>query len=164
MSQSTRHRVVEKIDRLDEGKSLPFTEILDAEMVEHALAAERVAYNRSIYTPFVTLCTFLSQVLDPDHSCRAAVARVVVWTALQDRQPCSEQTGTYCDARLRLPLGVVERLVRRTGHECPQQWWWWRRRADLEPVSRELRQRGCRFLKDHLRPAVQPDQLVRALG
>ena len=45
-------------------------------MVEDALAAEGVKYNRSIYTPFVTLCTFLSQVLDPDHSCRAAVARV----------------------------------------------------------------------------------------
>ena len=55
----------------------------------------------------MTLCTFLSQVLDPDHSCRAAVARVIVWLAIHGRKPCSEQTGTYCDARRRLPLGVV---------------------------------------------------------
>ncbi len=79
MSQSTRHRVSETIDSLEKDKSLPFTEVLDAGMVEDALAAEGVTYNESIYTPFVTLCTFLSQVLDPDHSCRAAVARVVVW-------------------------------------------------------------------------------------
>src|SRR5262249_18454554 len=128
MSQSTRRRVAEEIDSLDKDKSLPFTEILDAEMVEGALAAEGVRYDQSIYTPFLTLCTSLSQVLDPDHSCRAAVARVIVWLAIHDREPCSEQTGTYCDARLRLPPGVVERLVRRTGHEveagAAADWTW----------------------------------------
>ena len=135
MSQTTRRQVAEKIDSLEKDKSLPFTEILDARMVEDALAAEGVSYNRSIYTPFVTLCTFLSQVLDPDHSCRAAVARVIVWMAIHDRKPCSEQTGTYCDARLRLPLEVVVRLVRRTGHEveagAAADWLWKGRRVLL---------------------------------
>jgi hypothetical protein len=45
------------------------------------------------------------------------VARGIVWLAIHDREPCSEQTGTYCDARLRLPLGVVQHRVRRTGRE-----------------------------------------------
>src|SRR5262249_3555568 len=98
-------------------KSLPFSEIRDAAMVEEALAAEGVTYNRSISTPFVTLCTFLSQVLDPDHSCRAAVARVIVWLAIHDRKPCSEPTGTSSAARRRLPLEVVARRGRRTGSE-----------------------------------------------
>jgi Transposase DDE domain len=135
MSQSTRRQVVEKIDSLEKDKSLPFTEILDATMVEDAMAAEGVSYNQSIYTPFLTLCTFLSQVLDPDHSRRAAVARVIVWLAIHDRKPCSEQTGTYCDARLRLPLGVVEYLVRRTGQEveagAAAAWLWNGRRVLL---------------------------------
>jgi Transposase DDE domain len=135
MSQRTRHRVSEEIDALDPDESLPFTEILDARMVEDVLAAEGVSYNRSIYTPFVTLCTFLSQVLDPDHSCRAAVARVIVWMAIHDRRPCSEQTGTYCDARLRLPLEVVVHLVRRTGREvegrAAADWTWKGRRVLL---------------------------------
>jgi hypothetical protein len=135
MSQITRHQVAEKLDSLDKDKSLPFTEILDTEMVEDALAAEGVNYNQSIYTPFLTLCTFLSQVLDPDHSCRAAVARVIVWLAVHDREPCSEQTGTYCDARLRLPLKVVVRLVRRTGREveagAAADWLWRGRRVLL---------------------------------
>jgi len=135
MFQSTRQQVAEEVRSLDQDKSLPFTEILDAGMVEDALAAEGVSYNQSIYTPFVTLCTFLSQVLDPDHSCRAAVARVIVWLAIHDRKPCSEQTGTYCDARLRLPLGVVQQLVRRTGNEAEAgaapDWLWKGRRVLL---------------------------------
>lgn len=135
MSQSTRRRVAEAIDSFETAPSLPFAEILDAHMVEEALAAEGVSYNRSIYTPFVTLSTFLSQVLDPDHSCRAAVARVVVWLAIHDRGSCSEQTGTYCDARLRLPLEVVVRLVRRTGREIESgvaaDWLWKGRRVLL---------------------------------
>ena len=48
-------------------------------MVEQALAVEGVEYNQSIFTPFLTLYTFLSQVFDPDHSGRAAVARVIVY-------------------------------------------------------------------------------------
>jgi hypothetical protein len=135
MSQTTRRRISDKIDSLDKDKSLPFTEILDPQMVEEALAAEGVTYNRSVYTPFITLCTFLSQVLDPDHSCRAAVARVIVWLAIHDRKVCSEQTGTYCDARLRLPLGVVRYLVRRTGREvegrAAEEWLWKGRRVLL---------------------------------
>jgi hypothetical protein len=135
MVQSTRQQVAEEVRSFAEDKSLPFTEILDAGMVEDALAADQVSYNQSIYTPFVTLCTFLSQVLDPDHSCRAAVARVIVWLAIHDRKPCSEQTGTYCDARLRLPLGVVQHLVRRIGNEAEAaaapDWLWKGRRVLL---------------------------------
>ena len=37
----------------------------------------------------MTLCLFLSQVLDPDHSCRAAVARLIVWLAINGRKPCA---------------------------------------------------------------------------
>jgi len=135
MFQSTRQLVAEEVRSLDKDKSLPFTEILDSGMVEDALAAEGASYNQSIYTPFVTLCAFLSQVLDPDHACRAAVARVIVWLAIHDRKPCSEQTGTYCDARLRLPLGVVQHLVRRTGDEAEagaaSDWLWKGRRVLL---------------------------------
>lgn len=135
MSQSPRRRVAEAINSLETDPSLPFTNILDAGMVEEALAAEGVVYNRSLYTPFFTLCTFLSQVLDPDHSCRAAVARVIVWLVIHDLRPCSEQTGTYCDARLRLPLEVIVRLVRRTGRQIERDadvdWLWKGRRVLL---------------------------------
>ncbi len=98
-----------------------------------------VEYNDSIFTPFLIICTLLSQVLDPDHSCRAAVARVIVWLAITGRRPCSEHTGAYCDARRRLPLEVIIRLVRQTGREAEQRagagWLWKGRRVGLADGS-----------------------------
>jgi hypothetical protein len=128
MSQSTRRWVSEKVKSLRESDVLPFHEILDAQMVDDALAAENVTFSERVYTPLVTLCVFLSQVLDPDHSCRAAVARLIVWLTIHGRKPCAPDTNTYCEARQRLALGVIVRLVRRTAQEidgrAPDAWLW----------------------------------------
>src|SRR5277367_4630098 len=75
MCQGTQRRIAEKIKSTLDSDALPFHEILDVEMVESALTSEGVQFKDRIYTPFVTLCLFLSQVLDQDHSCRAAVMR-----------------------------------------------------------------------------------------
>ncbi len=76
--------------------------------------AEGVTFHERIYTPLVTLCSFLSQVIDPDHSCRAAVARLIVWLAVNERKTCAPDTTSSCEARLRLLEGVIARLVRET--------------------------------------------------
>jgi Transposase DDE domain len=135
MPQSTRRWISEKVKSLRESEALPFHEILDAAMVKNALDAEGVSFHSCIYTPLVTLCVFLSQVLDPDHSCRAAVARLIVWLAVNRRATCSPDTNTYCEARQRLPLGVVVRLVRETADEidgrAPETWLWKGRRITM---------------------------------
>src|SRR5271157_5351470 len=59
-------------------------------------SSQKRSEHCSVSTPFVTLCMFLSQVLDPDHSCRAAVARLIVWLAVNHRKPCSPDTNTSC--------------------------------------------------------------------
>jgi hypothetical protein len=133
--QTTRRRISEKVNSLREGDVLPFHDILNAKMVDAALAAEGVTFSERIYTPLVTLCLFLSQVLDPDHSCRAAVARLIVWLGVNGRKPCAAETGSYCDARQRLPLGVIVRLVGQTAREiddrAPDDWLWKGRRVLL---------------------------------
>ena len=135
MPESTRRWISEKVKSLRESDVLPFHDILDAAMVEKALAAEHVRFHSCIYTPLVTLCMFLSQVLDPDHSCRAAVARLIVWLAVNQRRTCSPDTNTYCEARQRLSLGVVTRLVRGTADEIdgsvPEVWLWKGRRIAM---------------------------------
>ena len=135
MSQTTQERVSEQVDTLRAATSLPFQDLLDAQMVEDALAEEQVSFNQCTYTPFVTLGTFLSQVLDPDHSCRSAVARLLVWLVLSGRKPCAPETGSYCEARQRLPLGVIRRLVHETAREiegrAPEAWLWKGRRVML---------------------------------
>lgn len=111
----------------------PFHDILDADMVKSALDEEGVRFDERLYTPLVTLCVFLSQVLGPDHSCRAAVARLIVWLAINRRRTCAAETNSYCEARQRLPLGVVVRLTRQTAREIEGRaldaWLWNGRRG-----------------------------------
>lgn len=135
MSQSTRRRIVEQVQSFRESDILPFHDLLDAAMVQATVEAEGVVFNKSLYNPLVTLGVFLSQVLDPDHSCRAAVARLIVWLALHRRKPCAAKTSGYCEARQRLPLGVVVRLVRQTAREIDERaddaWRWKGREVSL---------------------------------
>jgi hypothetical protein len=114
VSQATRRWISEKVKSLRDSQILPFHEILDAGMVSRAPHAEGVTFHERIYTPLVTTCLFLSQVIDPDHSCRAAVARLIVWMAVDGRKPCEPDTSSYCEARQRLPEAVIVRLVRET--------------------------------------------------
>ena len=114
MSHSTRQWISEKIKSFRESDVLPFHDILDARMVKSALEKEDLVFKKSIYTPFITICVFLSQILDPDHSCRAAVARLIVWLSSNGRKPCAPETGTYCEARQRIPVNVIKDLVHQT--------------------------------------------------
>ena len=79
-SSSTRiRRQVQFLQRqfLQDG-DLPFTDVLSSKIISQALTTAEVAWNDRIYPPLVTLWVFLSQVLSQDHSCRAAVARLMV--------------------------------------------------------------------------------------
>jgi hypothetical protein len=114
MSKATRRWISEQVKSLRDSQVLPFHDVLDVGMVNQALAAEGVTFHERTYTPLVTLCMFLSQVIDPDHSCRSAVARLIVWLAVNRRKPCAPDTSSYCEARQRLPEAVIVRLVRET--------------------------------------------------
>jgi DDE family transposase len=133
--QATRRWISDKVKSLRESNVLPFHGVLSAKMVKEALEAEGVRFKDRIYTPMVTLCLFLSQVLDPDHSCRSVVAQLVVWLAVNGRKPCAPDTQSYCEARRRLPLGVIVRLVRQTAEEIEQgaaePWLWHGRRVSI---------------------------------
>jgi hypothetical protein len=81
---------------------LPFTDVLTEDALAQALTAIHGWLDR-IFTPLVTLWVFLAQVLSADHSCRAAVARLIAHRISRGQKPCSAQTGAYCQARQRLP-------------------------------------------------------------
>jgi hypothetical protein len=82
---------------------LPFTDVLSESTVAQALKALSIVWLDRIYSPLVTLRVFLSQVLSADHSCRAAVARLIAHRASRGLSVCSPETGAYCQARKRLP-------------------------------------------------------------
>lgn len=56
---------------------LPFCNILSEQTISKALANIETCFLDRIYSPLVTLWVFLGQVLSQDHSCRAAVARLI---------------------------------------------------------------------------------------
>src|SRR5947209_18518259 len=82
---------------------LPFTDVLSEDLVERALTALEGFWLDRIFSPLVTLWLFLGQVLSADHSCRAAVARLIAHRVARGQTPCSARTGAYCRARQRLP-------------------------------------------------------------
>ena len=72
---------------------LPFTNVLTNECLSQALDSIKTAWKDRIYTPLVTLWVFLGQVLSADHSCRAAVARLIAHRCSHGLAPCSPETG-----------------------------------------------------------------------
>ena len=137
MSDFNRGRVRQQVSFLrrqflQEG-DLPFTDVLSEEIVAQALTTIRVVWNDRIYTPLVTLWVFLGQVLNADHSCRAAVARLIAHRVSQGQSLCSAKTGAYCQARKRLPekfFSVVACLVGRAlDSKADPQWLWKGRRV-----------------------------------
>jgi hypothetical protein len=127
--QSTRQRLRDQIN-LFRNTSDPvlFAELLDPKVVEEELKAEGVSCKDCIFTPTVVLWTFLSQVLSTDHSCRKAVSRLIAYLTARGKRACEPDTGAYCKARGRLPVGVIQRLVRKIaeaiGSRARREWLW----------------------------------------
>jgi hypothetical protein len=115
--------------------NLPLSDILSTELIEQALTALQVGLIDCVYTPLVTLCVFLGQVLSADHSCRAAVARLIAYRVARRERPCSAETGAYCQARKRLPEEFFSQLARQTGRQLDAHaesgWLWKNRRVHI---------------------------------
>lgn len=131
---------------------LPFAEALTVEQIQRAFVAEGVSFgdadvavpagngaavnavseggNGIVYTRGVTLWAMLSQALftGVQRSCRAAVQRVAVYSALIGREVSSTNTGAYCRARAKVSEGVVRRLTEGVAERCeagvPDAWRW----------------------------------------
>jgi Transposase DDE domain len=96
-------------------------QVTSAERIARIADQECGTTRDRVFTPLATLATFLSQVLGDDHSCRAAVARLLAWRTAHGLPPCSPDTGGYCKARQRLPETLLPRLVRETADRLEGQ-------------------------------------------
>jgi hypothetical protein len=114
---------------------LPFAEVLSSGCLTEAMAEIKRPWNDRIFTPLVTLWVFLGQVLNADQSCRAAVARLIAHRASQGLEPCSSETGAYCQARKRLPERFFAAVARSVGRnldvQVDRRWLWKGRRVCL---------------------------------
>jgi hypothetical protein len=103
-------------------------ETLSRAHVTQLWQATQVKGRQRLFPPYVTLWTFLLQVLSPDGSCRDAITRLRAFQVAQGHSPCSPNTGSYCKARARLPEAVVACLAQEVGqrlsHSVPGHWRW----------------------------------------
>ena len=65
------------IQKFTKSIGLPFQELLPSATIEDILIENGVKYRNRIYNPIVVVWSFLSQILDPDHSCKNAVSRII---------------------------------------------------------------------------------------
>ena len=100
--------------RFARDQGLPFADSLTERSI---LDAHGVTYRDRLFSPATILWGFLSQVLSDDHSCRDAVARIIAHRAAAGLETCSPNTASYCNARGRLPTGVLCTLAKRTARE-----------------------------------------------
>ena len=138
MCHSNQERLQQQVQFLKrqflQDGDLPFTDVLTEEAIAQALATVTGWLDR-IFSPLVTLWVFLGQVLSTDHSCRAAVARLIAHRLFRGQRPCSAETGAYCQARQRLPeaffADVACSVGRRLAARVERDWLWRGRRVYL---------------------------------
>ena len=106
--------------------------VLPAQELARAVHEEVGVWRDRLYSPLVALRLFVEQVLHADPACQDVVVRYASERVAQGEAPVSLSTGPYCNARLRLPLKLVERLGKRVGERlegASATGWRWRGRA-----------------------------------
>ena len=63
----------------------------------------------------------MSQILDTDKSCHNAVSRIIAWLAGEGLEIPSLDTSGYCQARKRLPFGLLRRLFAIVGENLEKK-------------------------------------------
>jgi hypothetical protein len=108
-------------NRLHNQAGLPFLDLLCPRLVEDIARRCNHRWRNRIYTPWITLSLFLSQVLSEDQSCTEAVDRFQKYRADHGWDSVATQTGSYCEARERWPEELTWELVRQTGQTIHQK-------------------------------------------
>lgn len=107
---------------LGQARDLCFESLLPATQIQETLHRHGVKFRKRLYTPLLTLWTFLYQMLSPDQSCRAAVCKLLAWLCLGEVDDASAKTDPYCKARSRLPEALCRDLFERSGTELQQRY------------------------------------------
>jgi len=136
--QSRQQQAAALLAAFLQSDGLPLDDVLTPDDVVTAFAdagADCRGSATAIFTPLLTLWAFLGQLLHSDHSCRAAVLRVVVLCAALSRPTPASDTAAYCRARSRLPSAVLRRLATHLGRQLeervPADWLWQGRHVHL---------------------------------
>lgn len=96
------------------GVALPFGASLSNATLQELFEANRMRWRDRLFTPIVTLWTFVLQVLDADKTERNAVSRIMAWLAPTGASCPMGDSGAYNKAKRRLPETVVREVFHRS--------------------------------------------------
>jgi hypothetical protein len=99
------------------------------------VSAQTPHFRERIYSPLDTLRLFIGQVLSTDRACQDVVGRRLSERIAQGQSASALTTGSYCDARQRLPLALPVTLGRALGAQlesaAPTNWRWRQRNVKI---------------------------------
>lgn len=133
MLSSTRSaRQITDATRIALRNSAPshFSSAISKETLEKAFAATLPESRRECgaFRSDVVLFEFLAQTLHEDASCRSAVARICAERLARGMPPCAAHNASFCKAREKLPLALLETLSRSCAKSLdlmtPKSWTW----------------------------------------
>lgn len=132
MNDNKVERVRQKVMMLKQQFLQGGTGIFDQALGDQEIAAvvdELVAPHRErIYPPLDTLRLFVGQVLSSDRACQDVVGRRLSERIAQGQSQSALNTGSYCDARQRLPIKLPVTLSNMIGERlelmAPPAWRW----------------------------------------
>jgi len=104
-------------NRLAQNPGAVFEGVLSKHEVDEQCRLLGHMWRDRIFTPLVTLWTFLWQVLDADPACRQAVARTLGFLSATVGLDASHDPSAYCKARKRLPEQLLPGLTRLVAHK-----------------------------------------------
>jgi hypothetical protein len=109
------------LKKIDECDGLPFENLLSTDVVRGVLQRLGIDFRERIYSPWVTLWAFLSQVISQEGTCEDAVLRVAAYRSANGKSQCSGETTSYCAARSSLPEELYSELTRQIGQQLDNQ-------------------------------------------
>lgn len=125
--KQTANQVKEQKAKLLNETDLSLQKILYSNKCQIVIQESR-EYRDCFFTPTKTLHTFIKQVLNPDKSCRNAIAGLIPEQHTNDKKFSSKSTGNYTKARQKLPEKMVKALVKETSSKVelsmPPKWHW----------------------------------------
>jgi hypothetical protein len=105
-----------------------FTQTLGDQEVASVVDELVAPHRERIYSPLDTLRLFVGQVLSSDRACQDVVGRRLSERIAQGQSVSALNTGSYCDARQRLPIMLPQTLGAKLGERLesmtPSAWRW----------------------------------------
>lgn len=118
-----------------QGNSGIFDQVLGEQEVAALVSELLTPYRERIYPPLETLRLFVGQALSTDRACQDVVGRRLSERIAQDQPASALNTGSYCDARQRLPVTLPTTLSAMLGERlesaAPSHWRWRNRSVKL---------------------------------